>query len=278
MFTKKFHNILNWHAVIISIINRSKYIQDAQLQHVIRAINRQIYEDFAPYWSFSAQLRLEGKIGKKTQMETIKQALPDLRGDAILYLWDEVNLKDAESYHESNARGIPYGFVFIDISDKLKESWSVTLSHEALELLGDAQINMLVQGPHPTDPEHEVFHWFEMCDAVQAQSYKIDEVDVSNFVLPLYFTPDEQKGGRNDFLGILNKGKGLASFGVAQGGYVGFYDPVKRAHEQYYAPNDKVAKQRLAIKKAAYSGRGYKRKHSNVISVRKDTNLNSKET
>ena len=39
-----------------------------------------------------------------------------------------------------------------------------------------------------------------MCDAVQAESYTIDEVEVSNFVLPLYFTGGEELGG-NDFLG-----------------------------------------------------------------------------
>ena len=39
-----------------------------------------------------------------------------------------------------------------------------------------------------------------MCDAVQAETYEIDEVDVSNFVLPLYFTGGDELGGRNDFL------------------------------------------------------------------------------
>src|SRR5207244_13483369 len=44
-------------------------------------------------------------------------------------------------------------------------------------------------------------HWYEMCDAVQDESYEIDGVAVSNFVLPLYFTGGNEKGGRNDFLG-----------------------------------------------------------------------------
>ena len=38
---------------------------------------------------------------------------------------------------------------------------------EVLELIGDTQVNLLVQGPHPADPTRVVFHWFEMCDAVQ---------------------------------------------------------------------------------------------------------------
>ena len=39
------------------------------------------------------------------------------------------------------------------------------------------------------------FDWYEMCDAVQAEKYTIDEIEVSNFVLPLYFTKKEESGG-----------------------------------------------------------------------------------
>jgi hypothetical protein len=38
--------------MIISVINHTNgKITDETLQHAIRAINRQIEEDFAPYWS-----------------------------------------------------------------------------------------------------------------------------------------------------------------------------------------------------------------------------------
>ena len=40
---------------------------------------------------------------------------------------------------------------------------------------------------------------YGICDAVQAESYRVDSIDVSNFVLPLYFTGDDELGGRNDF-------------------------------------------------------------------------------
>lgn len=244
--------------MIISVVNRSGSISDEELQGVVRAINRQITEDFEPYWSFGAKLRLEGKVGKKPDTESLQ----DLRGDAIIYLWDKTDVADALGYHDTNASGIPYGFVFTELSKKLGESWSVTLSHEVLELLADAQANLLVQGPHPEKPSLEVFHWFEMCDAVQSQTYKIDGIEVANFVLPLYFTKNEQEGGRNDFLGRLVKGKGLASFGVAAGGYIGFFNPRTREHEQWSPPKDAKAKKRLTIKGAAKYGRGYVRRHT----------------
>jgi hypothetical protein len=139
-------------------------------------------------------------------------------------------MDDAEGYHDTHFSGIPYGFVFLELSKKLKEDWTVTLSHEALELIGDPEANLLVQGPHPTDATHKVFHWFEMCDAVQNESYTIDHVRVSNFVLPLYFTRGNERGGRNDFLGTTTKdGNTLRSFSVNPGGYVGFFDPTRAA-------------------------------------------------
>jgi phospholipase C len=252
--------------LIISVVNRSNKVDDEHLQCVIRAINRQIREDFEPYWSFGAQLRLEGKIGTAPD----KQQLAELRGDAVIYLWDEVDVQGALGYHAANLRGIPYGFVFIELARELGENWTVTLSHEALELVGDAQGNLLVQGPHPAYPAIEVFHWFEMCDAVQAQTYKIDGIEVANFLLPLYFTLGEQEGGRNDFLGRLSDGNALPSFGVAAGGYIGFYNPATRRPETYSAPGDGRAQQRLQLKRKHLYGRGYMRSRQ-PVSVARET-------
>ena len=95
--------------MIISVINHTDgKVSDDELQRVIRAINRQIKEDFEPYWSLGATLRLEGR----SETAPSKLSLPDLRGDAILYLWNELDPDGALGYHDQNARGIPYGFVF----------------------------------------------------------------------------------------------------------------------------------------------------------------------
>jgi len=234
----------------ISVCNLTKSLSDEVVVPVIRAINRQIAEDFAPHWHWEARLRLEGDTPNRT-LKDMKQSPVDLRGDAILYLWDSVaDVDGALGYHDQNNRGLPFGFVFTDLSEALGEHWSVTLSHEALELVGDANVNTLALGPHPNDPSRLVFHWYEMCDAVQAETYKVDGVEVSNFVLPLYFTPDEQVGGRNDFLTRPGaNGRTLRSFGINPGGYVGFFDPETGKHETVAA--DEMAKKRLATKARA---------------------------
>jgi hypothetical protein len=236
--------------MIITVVNHSDKITDAELQRVVRAINRQVREDFEPYWSLGATLRLEGKGAEQPD----KLRLPDMRGDAVLYLWDKVDVENALGYHDANARGIPFGFVFTELAERLHENWTVTLSHEALELVADPLVNLLVAGPHPNE-DRMVFHWYEMSDAVQAETYKCDEVEVSNFLLPLYFTPDTEVGSRNDFLGKVHEGKTLTSFGINPGGYIGFFDPKLGRHVTFANTNDKEAKRRLEIKKQQTAGR-----------------------
>jgi hypothetical protein len=176
-----------------------------------------------------------------------------MRGDAVLYLWNEVDVDGALGYHDANFKGVPYSFVFRQLSEELGEKWTVTFSHEALEMIGDPEVNLLVAGPHPSNPRKEVFHWFEMCDAVQSETYSIDGVEVSNFVLSLYFTVNDEKGARNDFLIGMHNGKTLRSFGVNPGGYVGFFDPAIGKHEAF--SSDEKAKRRREIKAQARTAR-----------------------
>lgn len=238
--------------MIISVINHTNgKIKDEEVQRVIRAINRQIKEDFEPYWSLGATLRLEGKSASAPD----KNDLADMRGDAVLYLWDKVDVDGALGYHDTNNAGIPYGFVFTELSKQLGESWTVTFSHEALELIADPEVNLLAMGPHPGDPNRIVFHWYEMCDAVQSDTYKVDGVEVSNFVLPLYFTSSEEAGGRNDFLGRVHNGKTLRSFGINPGGYVGFFDPKINDHDTFARKGDRRAAQVIKVKGRAQAAR-----------------------
>src|SRR6185295_9027135 len=237
--------------MLISVVNHTKDLKDEDIHFAVRAINRQIAEDFSPYWHMRATLRLEGRAGKQPDPKTLRE----LRGDAVLYIWDGEDGDDALGYHDQTQLGIPYGFVFTKLAKELDESWTATLSHEALELLADPDANLLVQGPHPHDKSKVVFHWFEMCDAVQDEGYEVDGIQLSNFVLPLYFTSTQETGSRNDYLGRLHGGKALRSFGINPGGYIGFFDPAKQDHETVSLDGDKKAALRLAKKAAFKRGR-----------------------
>jgi len=241
----------------ISVINLTNgLLSDFEVITAIRAVNRQIKEDFEPYWNIGGTLRLEGASTNEPDADNPL----DLQGEAIMYIWDKSDIPNALGYHEANYRGIPYGFVFMDIATDIGENWTVTFSHEVLELIGDRQANSLIRGPHPNDRRRKVYHWHEMCDAVQDESYKIDGVAVSNFVLPLYFTESEELGSRNDFLGTKytspkdNTQNSLRSFGINPGGYIGFLDPENNKHTTVMGPEsiEKAASGISKLEQAKY--------------------------
>ncbi len=173
--------------MIIAVKNHSEIPED-DVFAAVRAINRQIAEDFEPYWDLGATLRLADRKARKPT------------ADAIIRIYPH-----GHDYHWSPT-GLPEAHVFTDLSTLAKESvpwltWAHELSHEALELIADPQLNTLVRGPHPTRPKRIVFHYREICDPVQSESYLIDGITVSNFVLPHYYNSMGESGGRNDFLG-----------------------------------------------------------------------------
>jgi hypothetical protein len=223
----------------ITVINKSE-IPDLQIISAIRAINRQINEDFEPYWHKSAVLTLHGSTAARSLLSP-----RDLRGDAVIYLTEYDDSVDALGYHDITASGVPYSVVYTNM---LPESWTVTLSHEALEMLVDPMTAMFAQGKHPSE-NRTVYYWYEVCDAVQADTYTIDGIEVSNFILPLYFTERDEIGAMTNFLGLK-----LTSLGLRPGGYVGFFDPELQNHDTVFA--DRYARKRSEIKSRSKYRRG----------------------
>lgn len=227
----------------ICVVNHTD-IPDADVQRVLGAINLQL-TDLLREWSVFAHVRLEGRRGHRPS-----QSVPELRGDALIYLHDGL-IADAFGWHDANKYGIPYGIVHTRLSEEVGEPWSVTLSHEVLEVAMDPECNRLAAGPHPEHPTRDVFHWYELADAVQAATYAINGVMVSDFVLPAYFTVGEERGRRMSFLGA-----DIESFGIAPGGYVGFYDPRIEQHTVRFA--DESAALRM-MSKRKYAGARFNR-------------------
>ena len=232
--------------MIIAVKNHSR-LPDRDVHDVIRAINRQIAEDFEPYWDLGGTLRLAGS------------SKGPLQADGIIRLYEH-----GRAYHWGPT-GIPEAHVFTTQTEQARLAipwfpWTVALSHEALELIADPQLNTLVQGPHP-ERKRMVFHYREVCDPVQADNYQVDGVTLSNFVLPHYFNSHGESGGYNDFLGA-----GVQAFRWNENGLIGFWDPRKGATGGYvswpsYTGKHPVARLRR-IKGA--SGRHHRYSHPSV--------------
>jgi hypothetical protein len=101
----------------------------------------------------------------------------------------------AIAYHSDDSAGNAQLFDGITLSDSLigaGNSLSVAITHELAETAGDAACNAWRD-----DGQGNEFAQ-ELCDAVEEQSYEIDGVAVSNFLLPSFFTPGAV--GPYDFL------------------------------------------------------------------------------
>jgi len=205
--------------MIISIVNRSKRIKDSDLQAVHprhQSADRLRLSALLELWCHAAARRPDRAAAQQDGAARAARRWPSSTcGDHT----DVDRRRWATT--ATNARGIPYGFVFTDLAEQTGR-----------ELDGDAcrtrcsncwairRANLLVQGAAPPSIlSWRCFHWFEMCDAVQSQTYIVDGVEVANFLLPLYFTTEEQEGGRKrtSSATLDKKGKPLESFGIADG-------------------------------------------------------------
>ncbi len=231
----------------IWIENHTKKVSYGDVHDAIACINLAFKRDFDPAW------------GTKTSLQYRKPTdpSPDKATEAVIYLFEEPNVQDALGYHDANNNGVPYGFVFTELAKQLGEDYSVTLSHEAFEIVPDALANLLAPGPHPNVPSRVVFFWYEACDPVQDESYLVTADvasrkvtrPVSNFVLPVFYTMTEEPGPTN-FMKTP-----LKSFGIRPGGYVGFYDPTTGKTDTVMRQDDTRARARMRIKQQAGSVR-----------------------
>ena len=207
----------------LTIANVSTQVGDAAFQAAVAAIGKQVNEHFQPEWAIGASLTPTTISLKGKKAPTQKGA------DAVIYLGDSaadptIGVKGALGYHSANNKKVPYGFVYLDICEKYGESWSCTLSHEVLELLGDPDAAMTVSGPAPKGVKGTVYYDLEVCDPTQGDSYSIDSVEVSNFVGKSYFGLSGG-GGATNYLKLP-----LKPFGVRPKGYFQ-YEKSGRAHQ-----------------------------------------------
>jgi hypothetical protein len=95
----------------------------------------------------------------------------------------------------------------------LTGDWSVssTLSHEVLEMFIDPACNLWAANGQGTA------YSLEVCDPVEAPTYTVNNVSVSNFVTPSWFDPQTPATAQTDKTGQVT-----GPFTVAAGGYVNY--------------------------------------------------------
>ena len=101
--------------------------------------------------------------------------------------WAMVFLETADTpgalaYHDLTTDGFPLSKVFVKTTIDDGELVSVSASHELVEMLVDPAINMMTTGPNA-----KTMYAYEMADPVEALSFKVNGIPMSDFVYPAYF-------------------------------------------------------------------------------------------
>ncbi|MGA8149466.1 MAG: hypothetical protein WB952_00700 [Terriglobales bacterium] len=166
----------------ISVINASSVLDDSDIRPVVQALQEQVSNDFLPAWGVDAKLNF------------ISSGSTPPAGTWWLTILDDSDQAGALGYHDLTPDGLPLGKVFAATDLKYGNSWSVTTSHELLEMLADPNINLtvFVQNANTSG----TLLAYEVCDACEADSlgYKIGNVLVSDFVYPSWFEDFRTEG------------------------------------------------------------------------------------
>jgi hypothetical protein len=185
-------------------------VSASKLTRVASALSKQVNRDFAPLWGVAATV----------------DAFATLEDVEIDY-WPVViveDVKGAAGYH-TDENGQPYALV------EFGDDWSLTASHECLEMLADPFGRRLVAadlldqaidlGVEPT----RVRYLVEVCDPSESGqfAYQVNGALVSDFYTPDFFDPGQSSGVRYSFTGAIDGPRK-----ILDGGYISWHDPVSK--------------------------------------------------
>jgi hypothetical protein len=213
-------------SIQIAIINESTVLADSDVQAAIPSLQQQISGDFAPVWGIGADLAF---IPKGSTPPTAAW---------WLVILDNSDQAGALGYHDLTPNALPLGKVFAETDLQYASKWTVTASHELLEMLGDPDINLCAS---VTNADGSLrLYAYEVADACEADeyAYQIGEVWVSDFVYPAWFESFRQPNSTQ----FDKQNRITAPFQLLPGGYISVLDTAS-AHgwTQLTAPDTKLS-------------------------------------
>ena len=205
--------------MLIAILNQSKLVTDTDAVTMTEAIATQVRMDAAPLWD-----RAPAAVVFYTDHAAVPAAA---HGIAIVDTIQD-QPKGVLGFHTEDRGGKLWGVVAaqpeLDNGGKVTTGdWSVSsvLSHEVLEMYVDPNCNLWAN-----DGKGSAYS-FEVCDPVEAPTYTVSGVSVSNFVTPAWFDPLAPATAQFDKLGQLK-----TPFSILKGGYV-VYESAGKEHQKF---------------------------------------------
>lgn len=174
----------------IAVVDLSTMVSPSDLLDIWIACVKQLREEACPAWKIPVP-----------NCSFVNSESEAPAGFELIVMADTSDTAGAAGYHDVTPAGRPYAKAFFDGGVP-----SVTLSHELLEMAWDPYCNLYLPSPDGFGYAREA------CDAVEADTYQIDGITVSDFVYDAFF--DAESAGPYDRLGLITK-----PFETRPGGY-----------------------------------------------------------
>ena len=189
----------------LALVSESERVALPDLMRVSAALQKQASRDLAPIWEVSAS------VDAFATLEDVPQ------GYWAMIIRDDIGFDAAGIHLDRN--GQPYAL--ISAADDIDE-WSLTASHETLEMLVDPFGNRLMAGDSPKPDQGRVNFLVEVSDPSEAADfgYSVNGILVSDFYTPNFFDPVASPSVRYSFTGVITEPRD-----VLRGGYLSWGDP-----------------------------------------------------
>jgi hypothetical protein len=190
----------------LALVSQSNLVGMSDLAVVSAALQKQVIRDFAPLWAVNATV---------DAFESLDEVPLDYWPMVVK---DDIGF-DAAGIH-LDKDGQPFALITAEAD---RDVWSLTASHECLEILADPFGNRTVAGDSPKPDQDRVMFLVEVCDPSEAAEfgYSINGVLVSDFYTPNYFDPIASTAVRYSFTGAIKEPRD-----VLAGGYLSWLNPV----------------------------------------------------
>ena len=171
---------------------------------IAAALQRQLTRDVAPIWGVDATI---------DAFASLEHVPP---GYWPILVADYLPGVESVGIH-MDRNGQPFALV------ELSPSWSLTTSHEAIEMVVDPWGNRTVPGGSPMAGQGLVEILVEVCDPPGGAqwAYTVNGYLVSDFCTPNYYDPVGAPGVRYSFTGALTEPRQ-----IVEGGYLSWRHPV----------------------------------------------------
>ncbi len=205
----------------IALVDLTQKVSSTDLKAVADALQIQVSRDFASIWGQDATL----------QVVDNSAAVP--KGTWPIWIVDEIDVEGVKGYHWTDERGQPFAKV------EYREGWSLTASHELLEMLVNPYVNRTMRVKGLDSSGQEVDFLVEVSDPVEDDDYgyRINGVLVSNFYYPAFFDLIKVENRKYDHLGWLTEPRKLLN-----GGYISWKDAAGQWYQAFMIEGQLIIK------------------------------------